>query len=196
MQPSMLAARAAAPTLFFALTLVPVAGIHASDKVLDGCYVPLSGYAESTSLAPRRPSAVGDEQLGTYRVVLTRSGWEDLSGLQRARTVKRLVLDGPFRGVITGLSEDFVPVLSHALGTNTRTGFIETRDDDVVPLGIDECELGVLETLNIAGGTGDYIDVVLGSTLTVRGTVNACTGLNDFEVVSDQGEICFEAPQP
>ena len=195
MQPSMLAARAAAPTLFFALTLVPVAVIHASDKVLDGCYVPLSGYAESTSLAPRRPSAVGDEQLGTYRVVLTRSGWEDLSGLQRARTVKRLVLDGPFRGVITGLSEDFVPVLSHALGTNDRTGFIETSEDYVAPTGQDGCELWVRETLNIVGGTGDYSDVHTGSTLTVTGTVNACTGLNDFAVDSDEGEICFD-PQP
>ena len=152
----MLAARATAPTLLFALALVPVAGVYAGDMVLDGCYVPESGYAESTSLAPRGQPQVGDEQLGTYRVVLTRDGWKDLSGREKSRTLKRLVLDGPFRGVITGFNvfspEIFVPVLSHALGTNTRTGFIETRDDDVVPLGIDECELGVLETLHSLDG--------------------------------------------
>lgn len=44
-------------------------------------------------------------------------------------------------------------------------------------------------------GTGRFAGLAPGGRLVVTGTVNTCTGLNDFEVLPGEGELCFEAAE-
>jgi hypothetical protein len=50
-----------------------------------------------------------------------------------------------------------------------------------------------IETLNPVAGTGRFAGILPGGSILVRGTVNTCTGLNDFDVVPGEGELCFES---
>jgi hypothetical protein len=154
---------------------------------LDGCYIPVGGSAESASYSE-------SEQLGQYRVVLVRKD----SHRQRTpdRVLRRVVIEGPFRGELVSVEAS---VLSHVLGTDPRDGFLYTQGDSFQIEGMTSCVGGgevVLEgteTLNPIAGTGRFAGIVPGGSILVRGTVNTCTGLNDFDVVPGEGELCFEA---
>jgi hypothetical protein len=173
--------------------LVPLAGLLATvgltpsllaeeNGVLDGCYVPVAGYAESASYSPT-------EQLGQYRLLLTRKDGRR----HKHRALNRVVLKGPFKGA---QSEDLT--LNHVLGTEDREGFIFTAGDTFFPEAITPCNDvdGVIlegsEILYPIAGTGIYAGLAEGGSVTVRGTINTCTGLNDFEVLPGEGELCFD----
>jgi hypothetical protein len=47
------------------------------------------------------------------------------------------------------------------------------------------------ETINPTGGTGRFAGLEPGGSLEVKGTVNTCTGLNDFDLVPGAGGLCF-----
>ena len=151
---------------------------------LSGCYVPNSGFAESVSISQT-------EQLGLYKIVLKREGWNELSQTERAEIQRTLVLSGPFRGILDTVTN----TLAHVLSSDSRDGVLYTANDMFFP---DEnstvCKLSGVETLNVVFGTGAYSDVF--GSVQVQGTVNNCPGdpefgLNDFEVVGDSGELCF-----
>jgi hypothetical protein len=158
-------------------------------KVIEGCYVPIRGFAETASYSELA-------QLGQYRLVLIRKDSHDRKGADRA--LRRVVIKGPLRGVITN-SEPLV--LEHVIGTEERDGFIYTAEDTFETQEVVPCEGGggvILEgeeTIRPFGGTGRFAGLRPGGSLVVIGTVNTCTGLNDFEVVPGEGEICFGAPK-
>ena len=157
-------------------------------KSLNGCYIPTKGFAESTSVNPA-------EQVGLYRIVLERENWEALSGKEKKSTTRKLVMEGPFRGVITSPQ----PILlDHVLADEERRGVVYTQGDDFMVTGV-ECEGGIIsgiETLRPVLGTGRYENLLPGGTVQVEGSVNNCPGdpdfgTNDFEVVEGGGVLCF-----
>jgi hypothetical protein len=168
-------------SLLAAVGLTPT--LLAEEKgALDGCYVQVGGYAESASYSPT-------EQLGQYRLLLTRK-----EGCRhRHRALNRVVLKGPFKGA---QNDDLT--LNHVLGTEDREGLIFTAGDTFFPDAITPCnDVGgvILEGSEIiypVAGTGIYAGLTEGGSITVRGTINTCTGLNDFEVLSGEGELCFD----
>lgn len=166
------------------LSPAPLAGGQGS---LSGCYVPVGGFAESASYSP-------SEQLGTYRVVLMRMEAQRRKGRGHEHILKRLVIEGPFRGVV---ADESGQVLNHVLGTEDREGLIYTRDDTFTVESGTPCNesggviLSGTETINPIAGTGRFAGLQVGGSLEVNGTVNTCTGLNDFDVVPGAGELCF-----
>jgi len=193
-----------------AAALVLVGSVLASpqvlgaDKVLSGCYVPKRGYAESASVLPTEfniSPTDGEElseQIGSYRVVLLREGYKALTLAEKATTVRRLVLQGPFRGRLFPNG-----TLDHVLASRDRKGLLFTSgdtfiapEDQVILCGIaNDKLLFVLEGTEYIypiSGTGQYQALQQNeSNFAVYGTVNQCTGLNDFEVVAGEGALCF-----
>jgi hypothetical protein len=157
--------------------------------IIEGCYVPMGGFAETASYSP-------SDQLGQYRVVLMRKDSHRQKGPHRM--LRRVVIQGPLRGVITDPAS---LILEHVLGTEERDGFIYTASDTFAVEAAVPCDGTVgqvfegRETINPVAGTGRFAGLRLGGSLVVTGTVNTCTGLNDFEVVPGEGEICFDAPE-
>lgn len=157
------------------------------DGVLDGCYVPVGGYAESASYSPT-------EQLGKYRLVLARKDFVGSKSRFKHRMLRRVVIEGPLKGALNADS-----TLNHVIGSDKREGFIFTANDTFMPDVFTPCNAaGDLvfegsETLYPVAGTGIYSGLQGGGSVVVTGTVNTCTGLNDFEVVAGEGELCFNA---
>jgi hypothetical protein len=178
-----------ASSLLASLALSPglLAGGQGS---LSGCYVPVGGFAESASYSP-------SEQIGTYRVVLMRKEAQRRKGRGRDQIQNRLVIEGPFRGVF---ADESGQVLSHVLGTEDREGLIYTREDTFALQSVVPCNdsegviLSGTETINPIAGTGRFAGLQVGGSIEVNGTVNTCTGLNDFDVVPGEGELCFGDP--
>jgi hypothetical protein len=157
------------------------------DGVLDGCYVPVRGYAESASYSET-------EQLGKYRLVVARKDFAGSKSQFKHRMLRGVVIEGPLKGA---LNED--STLNHVVGSDKREGFIFTANDTFEPDAVAPCNdiggfvLEGRETLHPVAGTGIYSGLQGGGSVVVTGTVNTCTGLNDFEVVAGQGELCFNA---
>lgn len=156
------------------------------NRVLEGCYVPKGGYAESQSYSPT-------EQLGQYRLLLTRKDSFRETRRTKHRALHRVMLKGPFKGA---QNEDLT--LNHVLGTEDRKGFIFTAGDTFIPDEITPCDdnrviLEGSEILYPVAGTGIFAGLIEGGSVIVKGTINTCTGLNDFEVLSGEGELCFDA---
>lgn len=155
---------------------------------LSGCYVPKNGFAESVSTSET-------EQLGLYKIVLQREGWNELSKTERQEIQRTLVLSGPFRGTITGPGL----TLAHVLSSGSRDGVLYTAGDTFSPNGFDcngQTLIGV-ETLNPVFGTGAYSGLIVGGSIQVEGSVNGCPddpgfGQNDFVVVESSGSLCFQ----
>jgi len=61
------------------------------DGVLDGCYVPVRGYAESASYSET-------EQLGKYRLVLARKDFAGSKSQFKHRMLWGVVIEGPLKG--------------------------------------------------------------------------------------------------
>lgn len=158
------------------LALTALTTAHA--KTPTGCYVPQSGFAASSSIPP-----TGAEQIGTYRIVLTKN-----TGPLRDRL---LVLSGPFKGKIVG-GTDAAPVLEHVLGDLNLEGLILTQGDQGWVTGGTFPTFKITEVLNPVAGTGKFSGLIAGGTITVTGTLDLATGTNTFDVVSGVGQLCFQ----
>lgn len=93
-------------------------------------------------------------------------------------------LQGSIMGVITYSNNSTLPIttyLDHTIAF-PGIGVINTRNDvaQLMPIAGDACNFTVKEQLNIVAGTGRF-DGVRG-TGTAQGTVNFCTGTNQFTV--------------
>jgi hypothetical protein len=156
------------------LALTTLTTAHA--QTLTGCYVPQSGFANSQSIS-------AEEQLGTYRIVLVKK-----TGSLR----DRLVLSGPFKGKIVGGTQ-FAPVLDHVLGDLNLEGLILTQGDQGQVTGGTFPTFAVTEVLNPVAGTGKFSGLSpTGNSITVTGTLDLATGTNTFDVVSGEGQVCFQ----
>ncbi len=164
-----------------------------ADRVLDGCYQPKRGGAESVSISE-------SEQLGIYRLTLERLGWSDLPSAEKKRIQYELELAGPFQGVLVSPT-----TLNHTLGDFQRRGLLMTRNDEFVPSrygcfvnGLPTLLEGT-ETLYPVHGTGLFAGLQAGGSVSLNGRINGCVsdpdfGNNDFRVIKARGKICFSAP--
>ena len=165
------------------LALTALTTAHA--QTLKGCYVPQSGFAASSSIPvdPFNPALGSLEQIGTYRIVLAKR-----TGPPRER---QIVLSGPFKGKIVN-ENPLAPVLDHVLGDANLEGLILTEDDvaSLIPTGPTTFE--ITEVLKPIAGTGKFSGLIPGGTITVAGTLDLETGTNTCDVVSGEGEVCFQ----
>lgn len=148
-----------------------------AQATLNGCYVPQSGFAASNSIPPN-----GEEQIGTYRIVLV----NDKAPLRD----RRIVLSGPFKGKIVG-GNPSNPVLDHVLGDLNLEGLILTKGDQASVTGGTSTTVEVTEDLNPVAGTGKFSGLIPGGKITVTGTLDLLTGINTFDVVPGEGQLCF-----
>jgi len=180
------------------------------DKILDGCYVPVSGYARSSVFLERDETGVpvieGNlpiiQQLGQYQAIFERTNWNELPGWEKSRLIQRFVLDGPFRGKCNPEASDPCASVNHVLGSSERVGFLYTGGDVAIPTAPPvvcddqgDVVLTVEETLFPVLGDGAFegLDTDADNSFTVEGTINQCTGLNDFDVIRGGGQICFSS---
>lgn len=93
-------------------------------------------------------------------------------------------LQGSIMGVITYSNNSTLPIITYLDHTIAFPGIgvVNTRNDvaQLMPIAGDACNFTVKEQLNIVAGTGRF-DGVRG-TGTAQGTVNFCTGTNQFTV--------------
>ncbi|MDX2506329.1 MAG: hypothetical protein QNL62_17870 [Gammaproteobacteria bacterium] len=159
---------------------------------LHGCYTADSGYVESASISE-------SQQIGTYRIILKHNNWTLLSDEDKSYTLKRFVAAGPILGNITSFDNTGQVILNHIISDKERRGFLMSHNDVFTPTTFPEpCNnesgyiLTGIETVSIAAGTGIFADLNLqpGASIEVEGTVNSCSGENDFEVIS--GQLCFK----
>jgi len=160
---------------------------------LEGLYIPHKGWAESQELTPYSTTR---EQLGKFKIILKRQGWHSLSNAEKARIRHKLVIKGVLHNLV--LTPLTAPVISHQLSSNNRDGAVFTSNDDLFILGSEPCSeqpgavvLNVLETLNFEYGIGLYQGLQAGGTVSFQGTLDNCTLQNDFEVLKDEGGLCF-----
>lgn len=154
------------------LALTALSAAHA--HTLTGCYVPRSGFANSQSTDL-------EQQIGSYKIVLTK----------KRGPLRQLVLRGPFKGKITESDGLFV-FLDHVLGDFNLEGLISTQGDQGEITGWTDTTVDVIEVLNPVAGTGKFSGLIPGGTITLTGTLDSTTGTNTFDVVSGEGEVCFQ----
>ncbi len=155
---------------------------HASaSEVGEVCYSPAHGSA-LTSCVPEFDTDGNmlqpcPEMLGQYRVVLKKTSAD--------RENRRLRIAGPMRGV-----NNPDQTLNHVLADEQAKGLIYTSGDTLVEVTpLSDCLLQIKEELYVVFGTGKYAGAH--GTLTVTGQLNPCTGVNDLDLVRNEGEICF-----
>lgn len=178
-------------SLFVFQSMSVYAGQNHGD--LDGLYIPKKGWAESQELRPGEDPA---EQLGRFKVQLNRKGWNSLSNPEKERIRKKLVISGVFRGLVEDPQGS--PIVEHLLSNRNRDGALYTMNDAVFVLGAEPCApipgavaLNIKEILNIERGTGEYQGLQSGGSIALEGTINLCTSQNDFEVIPNEGGMCF-----
>lgn len=129
-------------------------------------------------------------QLGSFRLVL--------KSVDKQSVERKIKLKGSIHGTINPNQ-----TLNHVLVNKERTGAIYTMGDTItnpfLGTGDPACANGtehwqIEETLYVAFGTGEFQNIVPGSTVVVHGTVGNCPnvigfGRNDFQVVG--GSISF-----
>lgn len=167
---------------------------HGSNKPLEGFYAPTSGQVHTTEVS--RPE-LGETpvQLGTAKVKLARTSGEG---------ARKLKLKGQVHGKVIGVNPvTQLPILAHTIVSKQRDGVLYSSGDEMIPssvrvevcgLAVDGTPLVILtgtEVINFVSGTGKYSGFVSGS-LSVQGTVNQCSGLNDFVVLANEGGLLFQ----
>ena len=165
---------------------------YASDNhgELDGFYVTKKGWAESQELRPGDP--IAGEQLGRFKVVLKRKGWDSLPDSEKDRIRKKLVISGVFHGLVQDpFGQQGGPFIEHKFSNLSRDGVLYTLNDKASIVPGKPCTFSIQETLNIERGAGIYQDLQPGGIVTLEGTINYCTSQNDFEVVPNKGGLCF-----
>ncbi len=158
---------------------------------LEGLYAPKKGWAESHEIYP---GADTQEQLGKFKLVLKRQGWSLLSDEDKERVRNRLVIRGVLHGVVESLQTP--PFVEHQFSNNDRNGAMFTSNDNVTVTGFTPCSaeagiLNIIQTLNFQSGTGEYQSLQAGGSITMSGTVDLCTLQNDFDIIENQGGLCF-----
>ena len=170
----------------------------ANEGVLEGKYVPVSGYAHSREIS--RPS-LGEtrlRQVGKFKVVLKREGWDELSDDDKERIRKRLVIKGEYTGI---MAEDHFH-LSHTMVNKDKSGTLYSDGDFLIPSrGDNTCSTGEtlqgIEQMNIVAGAGEYSNVTTG-TLLLDSDINNCPGTDgflsyQFEFIAGEGGIEFSS---
>ena len=164
----------------FVLSFASTAAL--ADEAPHGCYKPIRGFATSICTDPEACAT----QAGIFRIVLRNN---------RARIgERRLIVSGTFRGLITEQPNSCGgATINHVLMDKDMAGTLSTEDDTACPIGGDGINtLEVVETLNIAVGSGIYEGVESGGTVTLTGTLGLTTGINTFSVTpTDSDEVCF-----
>jgi hypothetical protein len=179
--------RSLVSTAIAAVFVTPLFSAHAADAPAPGCYVPLRGSAASICTDQVNCTT----QSGIFRIVLSNKA----AGLGE----RRLVISGTFQGQITGETTCFggtAPgmTLSHTLVDKSTGGSIQTEGDVGCVIGGDGVTtLQVVETLNLANGSGSYagLDPDSKSQVVLTGTLDLTTGINTFRVEGGEGKVCF-----
>lgn len=152
------------------------------DRVLAGCYKPLSGFA--TSVCNDGESC--DTQSGVYKIVLKNP---------KATYGQRvLVMSGTFEGRIVDMFNHCAGAnAQHVLTDRDRVSTISTGPDVACPIGGDFVnKIEIVETLEVTGGTGAYVNLIPGGTVTLTGKLGLKSGVNKFKVTPLPGdELCF-----
>jgi hypothetical protein len=154
----------------------------ADDTPYPGCYKPLRGFATSICTDTEACST----QAGIFRIVFRNN--------RAPLGERRLVISGTFRGLITEQPNACGgATLNHVLMDKDMGGAVTTEGDTACPIGGDGVTtLEVIETLNIAGGSGIYEGVQPGGKVTLSGTLGLSTGINFFDVTPQRDdEVCF-----
>lgn len=158
---------------------------------IEGLYIPASGSVESLELYP---GANTGEQLGRFKIVLKRQGWNLLPDAEQNRIRKRLIVKGTLHGLVE-ISE-FAANISHQLTNDERTGSVFTANDNLLITGVIPCSqtavvFQAIETLKFSYGTGIYQTLQPEGSVQLAGTIDNCTAQIDFDVIRDQGGLCF-----
>ncbi|NTS75439.1 hypothetical protein HR060_01055 [Catenovulum sp. SM1970] len=165
--------------------------------VIEGEYIPVRGSIESLEVS-RPQLGEAPQQVGSYRIVLLRKDWRDLSHEEKVRIKRRVVVRGSFKG-------DFdlnTMTSSHTLMDKERTGAIYTSGDFIIPTQGDLlCSGGQIlkgtEQLNLVAGTGQFAQLESG-TILLNAEIHNCPGQegfgqNNLEVIPRQGSVTFTA---
>ena len=160
---------------------IPAMG-QAPDRELAGCYKPISGFATS---------ACTDEacttQTGVYKIVLKNA--------LATYGQRVLVMSGTFDGLITAMPNHCGAAdAQHVLTDRDRKSTISTGPDVACLTGGGDFvnNVEIVETLKVRGGTGAYVQLTPGGTVTLTGKLGIKTGINKFKVTPLPGdELCF-----
>lgn len=167
---------------------------HSQDRPLEGFYSPTSGEVHTTEVS--RPE-LGETpmQLGTVKTKLSRTSGEG---------ARRLKLKGQVHGKVIGVNPvTQLPILAHTIVSKQRDGVLYSSGDEMNPatVTVEVCGLAAngtplvilsgTEVINFVSGTGKFSGFVSGS-LSVQGTVNQCSGQNDFVVLANEGGLLFQ----
>ncbi|MEE4144940.1 MAG: hypothetical protein V2I26_09080 [Halieaceae bacterium] len=155
---------------------------QAEERVLAGCYKPVSGFA--TSVCTDGDSC--ETQTGVYKIVLKNP---------RATYGRRVVvMSGKLEGLITLMGNHCAGVTAqHVLTDRDGTSTISTGGDVACPVGGDFVnKIEIVETLTVMEGTGEYVNLIPGGTVTMSGKLGLKTGINKFKVAPlPEDEVCF-----
>lgn len=166
-----------------ALLAAPISATgQPEDRELAGCYKPLSGFA--TSVCTDGESC--DTQTGVYKIVLKNS---------KATYGQRVVvMSGTFEGRIVDMPNHCAGAnAQHVLTDRDGVSTISTSLDVACPVGGDFVNnIEVVETLEVNGGTGAYVQLIPGGTVTLTGKLGLKNGINKFKVTPLPGDaLCF-----
>ena len=161
---------------------IPAMG-QAPDRELAGCYKPISGFATSACTDGEACAT----QTGVYKIVLKNA--------QATYGRRVLVLSGTFDGLITAMPNHCGGAdAQHVLTDRDRKSTISTGRDVACFTGGGNFpnSVEIVETLTVSGGTGAYVQLIPGGTVTLTGTLGLKTGINKFKVTPLPGdELCF-----
>lgn len=155
---------------------------QAEDRVLAGCYKPISGFA--TSVCTDGVSC--DTQTGVYKIVLKNA--------QATYGQRVVTISGKLEGRITALPNHCGgPTAQHVLTDRDGVSSISTGPDVACPVRGDFVNnIEIVETLTVTGGTGAYVNLIAGGTVTLTGKLGLKTGINKFKVTPlPEDEVCF-----
>ena len=155
---------------------------QAKDHILAGCYKPVSGFA--TSVCNGGESC--DTQTGVYKIVLKNP--------QATYAQRVLVMSGTFEGrILTAPNHCGGADAQHILKDRDGVSTISTGPDVACPTGGDFVnKIEIVETLQLTGGTGEYVNLIPGGTVTLSGKLGMKTGVNKFKVTPTHDDaVCF-----
>lgn len=178
-------------------SLSSMAYADANEGVLEGKYVPVSGFSHSREVS-RVSLGEAPKQVGKFKVVFKREGWAALSEEDKNRIRKRLVIKGEYTGVMNMSNQ----TLAHTMVNKDKSGTLYSEGDFLIPSQGDPfCSAGEplqgVEQMNIVAGTGEFANISSG-TLFLKADVNNCPGTdgflsNKFEFVAGEGSLEFSS---
>ena len=167
----------------------------AQEGVLEGRYIPVKGHSQSREVS-RADLGETPKQVGKYKLVLKREGWNELSDEEQERIRKKLVIKGEFTGVMNMANM----TVDHTMVNKDKSGTLYTQGDFLIPSQGDAvCSSGVplagVEQVNFVAGSGEYQNLISG-TIFLAAEVNNCPGTqgflrNQFSVIKGEGALEF-----